>query len=114
MVQQYAGGELFNYIVEHGRMSENSARRFFQQIMYAMSYSHALKIVHRDLKPENILLTDDEPPVVKIADFGLAKAVDSMTKFMVNHMLFFDGLDIYPFSDHLRDSSLSCSRSYTS
>ncbi|KAG8936116.1 Protein kinase [Tulasnella sp. 418] len=70
MVIEYAGGELFNYIVEHGKMSESAARRFFQQIMTAISYSHALKIVHRDLKPENVLL--DENLNVKIVDFGLS------------------------------------------
>ena len=36
-------------------------------------------IAHRDLKPDNILLTDDEPLIVKVADFGLAKMVDSVT-----------------------------------
>ncbi|KAG8905331.1 Protein kinase [Tulasnella sp. 403] len=70
MVIEYAGGELFNYIVEHGKMSEPQARKFFQQIMTAISYSHALKIVHRDLKPENVLL--DENLNVKIVDFGLS------------------------------------------
>ncbi|KAG8984358.1 Protein kinase, partial [Tulasnella sp. 427] len=70
MVIEYAGGELFNYIVEHGKMSESQARRFFQQIMTAISYSHQLKIVHRDLKPENVLL--DENLNVKIVDFGLS------------------------------------------
>ncbi|KAG8996104.1 Protein kinase [Tulasnella sp. JGI-2019a] len=70
MVIEYAGGELFNYIVEHGKMSEPQARRFFQQIMTAISYSHALKIVHRDLKPENVLLDDNLN--VKIVDFGLS------------------------------------------
>lgn len=70
MVIEYAGGELFNYIVEHGKMSENQARRFFQQIMTAIDYSHALKIVHRDLKPENVLLDDNLN--VKIVDFGLS------------------------------------------
>ena len=70
MVIEYAGGELFNYIVEHGRMAEPQARKFFQQIMTAISYSHALKIVHRDLKPENVLL--DENLNVKIVDFGLS------------------------------------------
>ncbi|CAD6937009.1 unnamed protein product [Tilletia caries] len=70
MVIEYAGGELFEYIVERGRMPENDARRFFQQIICAMEYCHRHKIVHRDLKPENLLL--DEFMNVKIGDFGLS------------------------------------------
>ncbi|KAF5309002.1 hypothetical protein D9611_014909 [Ephemerocybe angulata] len=72
-VLEYAGGELFNYIVTHGRMSEQRARRFFQQIIHGIEYSHRLKIVHRDLKPENVLLDDDLN--VKIADFGLSNEI---------------------------------------
>ena len=34
--------------------------------------------------PENVLVTKDRPPKLKVADFGLAKAVDSMTKFKVS------------------------------
>jgi carbon catabolite-derepressing protein kinase len=49
---QYAGGELFQYIVDRGRMSEDEGRRFFQQIICAIEYCHRHKIVHRDLKPE--------------------------------------------------------------
>ncbi|KAG9102276.1 hypothetical protein FS749_009616 [Ceratobasidium sp. UAMH 11750] len=45
----------------------------------AMEYSHSKGVVHRDLKPEDILLTDTVPRHAKIADFGLAKAVDSGT-----------------------------------
>ena len=70
MVLEYAGGELFDYIVKHGRMSEDKARRFFQQIVCAVEYCHRHKIVHRDLKPENLLLDSDLN--VKIADFGLS------------------------------------------
>ncbi|KAL9937883.1 hypothetical protein V8E36_003428 [Tilletia maclaganii] len=70
MVIEYAGGELFEYIVERGRMKEDEARRFFQQIICAMEYCHRHKIVHRDLKPENLLL--DEFLNVKIGDFGLS------------------------------------------
>ncbi|KAI9887547.1 MAG: Protein kinase [Watsoniomyces obsoletus] len=70
MVLEYAGGELFEYIVSHGRMTEDSARRFFQQMICAVEYCHRHKIVHRDLKPENLLL--DEQLNVKIADFGLS------------------------------------------
>ncbi|MCJ1471445.1 Protein kinase [Lambiella insularis] len=70
MVLEYAGGELFDYIVKHGKMSEDKARRFFQQIVCAVEYCHRHKIVHRDLKPENLLL--DSELNVKIADFGLS------------------------------------------
>ena len=49
----------------------------------ALSYVHSMGICHRDLKPENVLLTDDSPPVVKVADFGLAKVIDSMTMLRV-------------------------------
>jgi carbon catabolite-derepressing protein kinase len=70
MVLEYAGGELFDYIVQNGRMKEAEARRFFQQMVCAVEYCHRHKIVHRDLKPENLLL--DDQLNVKIADFGLS------------------------------------------
>lgn len=70
---EYAGGELFNYIVHNGRLPEPRARRFFQQIISGIEYSHRLKIVHRDLKPENVLL--DDGLNVKIADFGLSNEI---------------------------------------
>lgn len=72
-VLEYAGGELFNYIAQNGKMSEDMARKFFQQIISGIDYSHRLKIVHRDLKPENVLLDDDLN--VKIADFGLSREI---------------------------------------
>ncbi|KAG6309740.1 Protein kinase [Claviceps purpurea] len=70
MVLEYAAGELFDYIVQNGRMKEPEARRFFQQMLCAVEYCHRHKIVHRDLKPENLLLDDNLN--VKIADFGLS------------------------------------------
>lgn len=70
MVMEFAGGELFDYIVQKGVMKESDARRFFVQIICAVQYCHRHKIVHRDLKPENLLL--DENLNIKIADFGLS------------------------------------------
>ncbi|GMM29578.1 AMP-activated serine/threonine-protein kinase catalytic subunit [Martiniozyma asiatica (nom. inval.)] len=70
MVIEYAGKELFEYIVQNGKMKDDQARRFFQQIIAAVEYCHSHKIVHRDLKPENLLL--DDQLNIKIADFGLS------------------------------------------
>ncbi|XP_074640983.1 5'-AMP-activated protein kinase catalytic subunit alpha-2-like isoform X2 [Tubulanus polymorphus] len=71
MVMEYvSGGELFDYIVKHGKLKEHEARRFFQQIISGVDYCHRHMIVHRDLKPENLLL--DKHRNVKIADFGLS------------------------------------------
>eukprot|EP00123_Amoebidium_parasiticum_P006478 comp17419_c0_seq1/m.16801 comp17419_c0_seq1/g.16801 ORF comp17419_c0_seq1/g.16801 comp17419_c0_seq1/m.16801 type:complete len:520 (-) comp17419_c0_seq1:238-1797(-) len=71
LVMEYvSGGELFEYIVKHGKLSEDAARKFFQQIICGVEYCHRHKVVHRDLKPENLLL--DENKNVKIADFGLS------------------------------------------
>ncbi|KAJ3390923.1 5-AMP-activated protein kinase, catalytic [Entophlyctis sp. JEL0112] len=70
LVLEHAGGELFNYIVDRGRMGEDEARRFFQQLICAVEFCHLNHIVHRDLKPENVLL--DEWNQVKIGDFGLS------------------------------------------
>uniref|UniRef100_A0A914HFR9 Acyl carrier protein n=1 Tax=Globodera rostochiensis TaxID=31243 RepID=A0A914HFR9_GLORO len=71
MIMEYvSGGELFDYIVKHGRLKTGEARRFFQQIISGVDYCHRHMVVHRDLKPENLLL--DERNNVKIADFGLS------------------------------------------
>lgn len=70
MVLEFAGKELFDHIVQKGRMHEDEARKFFQQIISAVQYCHKHKIVHRDLKPENLLL--DDKMDIKIADFGLS------------------------------------------
>ena len=57
VVMEYvSGGELFDYIVAKGRLSEEEARRFFQQIVAGVEYCHKFMVVHRDLKPENLLL----------------------------------------------------------
>ena len=63
-------GELFNYIVEKKRLSENESSFFYYQIIQGLEYIHSLGIVHRDLKPENLLLSKEH--LLKIIDFGLS------------------------------------------
>lgn len=70
LVMEYMEGELFDYIVDRGRLEEGEARKFFQQIIGGVEYCHKHMVVHRDLKPENLLL--DREDNVKIADFGLS------------------------------------------
>nr|XP_046266916.1 MAP/microtubule affinity-regulating kinase 4 isoform X6 [Scatophagus argus] len=71
LVMEYAsGGEVFDYLVSHGRMKEAEARAKFRQIVSAVHYCHTKNIVHRDLKAENLLLDADAN--IKIADFGFS------------------------------------------
>ncbi|KAJ3810865.1 CAMK/RAD53 protein kinase [Lentinula aff. lateritia] len=73
------GGDLLEYILSSSGVSEETTQHITYQLCLALSYVHSLGIAHRDLKPENILLTKGNPPDVKVADFGLAKAIDSQT-----------------------------------
>jgi serine/threonine protein kinase len=72
------GGELFDYVVQKGTLTEEEAARIVKMVTDALVYMHSKNIVHRDLKPENLLLrkipTSARDAVeVKIIDFGLSK-----------------------------------------
>ncbi|KAF8464560.1 kinase-like domain-containing protein [Kalaharituber pfeilii] len=73
-------GELFEYIIQKGKLSESDSRKVFIQLLNGLKYLHERNIVHRDIKPENILLCDKNL-TVKLGDFGLAKIIgeDSFT-----------------------------------
>ncbi|KAL5550653.1 hypothetical protein UlMin_000829 [Ulmus minor] len=74
-VMEYAkGGELFNK-VSKGKLKEDAARKYFQQLISAVDYCHSRGIYHRDLKPENLLL--DENGNLKVSDFGLSALAES-------------------------------------
>lgn len=72
------GGELFDYIIEKGTLSEREASEIVFGVTSALAYMHSCGVVHRDLKPENLLLsTKGQGSLVKIIDFGLAKILTS-------------------------------------
>ncbi|CAN1230055.1 CBL-interacting serine/threonine-protein kinase 12 [Linum grandiflorum] len=75
-VMEYVrGGELFNKVAK-GRLKEDVARRYFQQLISAVAFCHARGVFHRDLKPENLLL--DEEGNLKVSDFGLSAVADQI------------------------------------
>ncbi|KAK3230013.1 hypothetical protein Dsin_001894 [Dipteronia sinensis] len=69
-VMEYAkGGELFMKVAK-GRVKEERARKYFQQLISAIDFCHSRGVYHRDLKPENLIL--DENGFLKVSDFGLS------------------------------------------
>lgn len=69
-----SGGDFFQFIRRRGRLPEPLARRFFRQLVDAVSYCHDNGVYHRDLKPENMLLTADGH--LKVTDFGFSAMKD--------------------------------------
>jgi len=63
------GGDLFDYVITHGRISESEAAVVFRQIVEGVATCHSFSVAHRDIKLENILI--DTFPHIRIADFGL-------------------------------------------
>jgi serine/threonine protein kinase len=78
MILEYcSNGELFDYICKNGRANTDVVKKFFAQLVSALSYLHAKNIAHRDLKLENIYL--DEQYNVKLGDFGFCHSSDEDT-----------------------------------
>lgn len=73
------GGELFDYVVQKGTLTEKEASAIVRKVTSAIVYMHSKNIIHRDLKPENLLLRHKPKTEmdleVKIIDFGLSKSL---------------------------------------
>lgn len=78
VTQLATGGELFDRICDQGKFTEKDATQTIRQVLEAVDYLHERNIVHRDLKPENLLyLTRDHDSELVLADFGIAKMLDT-------------------------------------
>ena len=76
---EYVDGQNLKEIIQdEGRLEEYTALDIAKQIARALSAAHRNGIIHRDIKPHNILISKDGRQV-KVADFGIAKAVSSST-----------------------------------
>ncbi|KAL6436983.1 hypothetical protein ACFW04_004958 [Cataglyphis niger] len=72
-------GDLLDFVLRNGVVSENQARVWFRQLALGLQYLHEMEIAHRDIKCENVLLTANYN--VKLADFGFARyMIDSRGK----------------------------------
>jgi serine/threonine-protein kinase len=78
LAMEYVPGRTVRDVLrEHGRLSAEQALTILDPVLQALEAAHRAGFVHRDVKPENVLLTDDGR--VKVADFGLARAISAAT-----------------------------------
>lgn len=78
IVMEYVEGHTLKQVIEEkGPFDPKMVLELGVQMVSALKHAHQKKIIHRDIKPQNILITADG--VLKVTDFGIAKAVDSST-----------------------------------
>lgn len=76
-MEYVAGCTLRDVLRERGALQPRAALDILEPILAALGAAHRAGLVHRDMKPENVLIGDDGR--VKVADFGLVRAVDTHT-----------------------------------
>jgi eukaryotic-like serine/threonine-protein kinase len=74
------GPSLAEIIAADGKLPEPVAIDYAAQICNGLAYAHRQGLLHRDIKPANILITKDD--VVKLSDFGIARAISQQTMAM--------------------------------
>ncbi|KAJ4291427.1 hypothetical protein N0V88_006020 [Collariella sp. IMI 366227] len=82
MVQHltWLGDELYNYLLNHGKLPVDKVQKTFTQLVGAVCYVHSQSCVHRDLKLENILL--DKHENVKLCDFGFTREYEGKANYL--------------------------------
>ncbi|NEC64613.1 protein kinase, partial [Streptomyces sp. SID9727] len=76
-MEYVAGCTLRDVLSERGALAPRAALDILESVLAALGAAHRAGFVHRDMKPENVLIGDDGR--VKVADFGLVRAVDAVT-----------------------------------
>ncbi|MEU1366175.1 Stk1 family PASTA domain-containing Ser/Thr kinase [Streptomyces sp. NPDC005803] len=76
-MEYVAGCTLRDVLRERGALQPRAALDILEPVLAALGAAHRAGFVHRDMKPENVLIGDDGR--VKVADFGLVRAVGSVT-----------------------------------
>ena len=86
LIMEYIDGPtLSEYIHSHGPLNIETAIDFIKQILNGVKQAHEQRIIHRDIKPQNVLINKDK--ILKIFDFGIAKALSETSMTQTNHVL---------------------------
>ncbi|MBQ1427525.1 MAG: Stk1 family PASTA domain-containing Ser/Thr kinase, partial [Aeriscardovia sp.] len=81
IIMEYVKGQTLREIIrENGALSPTDAGQIIIGILNALEYSHKMGIIHRDIKPSNVMVS--EQGVVKVMDFGIARALDDSATTM--------------------------------
>lgn len=85
IIIEYLEGHTLKQLIDKDKISDEKAKKYFEQCVKALKVTHAKEIVHRDIKPSNIFITNNDE--VKILDFGIAKIKESGLGTLTNQML---------------------------
>ena len=86
LAMEYVPGRTLRDVLrQYGPLTPAQALVFLDPVLEALAAAHAAGFVHRDIKPENVLISDDGR--VKVADFGLARAVEANGESVTQGMI---------------------------
>ncbi|MBQ1301241.1 MAG: serine/threonine protein kinase, partial [Aeriscardovia sp.] len=81
IIMEYVKGQTLREIIrKNGALAPADAGQIIVGILNALEYSHRMGIIHRDIKPSNVMVS--EQGVVKVMDFGIARALDDSATTM--------------------------------
>ena len=73
LVSELVRGETLAECIAGGALSDRDCLNVALQVLEALEHAHGRGVIHRDIKPDNIMFTGDNPPRVKVMDFGIAQ-----------------------------------------